>query len=368
MKANVSNPFLYISSHQGPEGAGVYGARFDLATGAYGPCRKMAALERAGLMVRHPHKNCLYVVGVEGAPEANQGCIAAYAVDTETGALTLLNTLQTGAGLPTFITVSADGKWLFQVSFSSAAGSVVEITETGSLVRSGQVHTFSGAGPNPVRQTQARPHCMNIHPLEDVVFAADLGADQLVRFSLDRSRGVLVESGLWQPSVHPGAGPRILRFSDDGRHAYLLNELDSTLSVYSYNAALQTLEALQVISTLPAGADNSFTRQMAAEIRLHPNQQYVYASNRSTGEGTVDGMAVFKRDTASGELTALQQCPTGKHPRHFNLDPEGRWLLASARDADQVNRFSVDPATGQLRAEGEPIAFTQPWDVLFFAT
>src|SRR5690606_39962549 len=120
---------------------------------------KVADLDKAALMVLHPENNVLYVVGIDGESQDGAGCIAAYSINRATGTLRLLEKTKTGAGLPTFITPSTDGRFLLQASFSTAAASVLTIREDGSLATSGKVHRFEGGSINPVRQTKSHPHC-----------------------------------------------------------------------------------------------------------------------------------------------------------------------------------------------------------------
>jgi len=244
---------------------------------------------------------------------------------------------------------------LFQASFSTAAASVLTISADGSLIPSGKVHRFEGTGVNAIRQTKSHPHCINIHPTDQTVFVSDLGTDVITRFRLDEAHGDLIRQDPPQTSIRPGAGPRIMRFSNNGRHAYIINELDNTIAVYQYNDSEKSLEAMQVISTLPNQIEATFETQMASEIRLHPNQQYVYVTNRSNGEGTV-----------SGAISPVQYLSTGIHPRHFNIDPTGQWLFVSARDSDQIHQFRIDQITGQLKEVAHPVNFPQPWDIQFY--
>lgn len=360
------NTFVYVSTYEGSGGGGIYCARFEKETGNISEFKKMAALERAALMAQHPEKNCLYVVCVDESLKDPYGCVAAYFIDNATGELRLLNKQETGAGLPTFITTTKDGKYLLQVSFTTAAGSVLRVKDDGSLERCGSIHQFSGSGPNPIRQTRSNPHCINVQPADNTVFVCDLGADRIVRFRLDLEQQDLVQVDPFLQSINPGAGPRIMRFSDNGKHAYIINELDNTVSVYSYDPDNAMLEPIQVVSTLPNGMKETFEKQMASEIRLHPNQQYLYVSNRSVGEGKIDGITVFSRNMTDGKLEPVQYCPTGKHPRHFNMDKCGQWLFVSARDSDEIQKFRIDKSTGELRESETPVIFRQPWDIQFY--
>jgi len=362
----MNKTFLYISTHVGMDGSGIYCAELDYSSGATSPFRKVAELERAGAMTHLRHKRHLYSVGVEGAVDANKGCIAAYAVDADTGALHRLNQPSTGAGLPTFITASADEHFMFQVSFSTAAASVLRINEEGALMRSGEIHRFEGKGINPIRQQRSYPHCIAIHPKDNTVFVSDLGTDLITRFRLDDEQGEIVRDGYVQSPIDLGAGPRLMRFSENGNALYVVNELNNSISVYTYDQLSRTLNPVQVISTLPNNMVEGFERQMASDIRIHPNQQYLYVTNRSTGEGQIDGVAVFSRDIVSGRLSFIQHCSTGKHPRYCNIDPSGQWLFVSARDSNQIHRFRINQDSGKLQEVGDPIDFTQPWDLQFY--
>lgn len=357
---------VYISTYEGPQGNGMYCAKLHHATGEMELFIKMADLDRAALMTQHPTKSVLYAVGIDGPPELGIGCIAAYTIHETTGELHLMEKTKTGAGLPTFISTSANGLFLFQASFSTAAVSVLTINNDGSLMPSGQVHRFDGKGSNPIRQTKSHPHCIIAHPQDACVYVSDLGTDKIIRFKLDQVNAEVVPDGHIQHGIALGAGPRIMRFSQDGRHLYIINELHNSISVYAYRGADKPLEPIQLISTLPSTVNGHFDQQMAGEIRLHPSQKYIYATNRSTGEGQYDGISVFKRNRKTGLLTSIQHHLTGKHPRHFNIDPSGRWLLVAARDADQIHRFRIDAATGLLQEVGQPSNFPQPWDIQFY--
>jgi 6-phosphogluconolactonase len=360
------NSFVYISSHDGPDGGGIYEALFDKESGNISTIKKMAGLKKSGFMALHPFKDVLYIVCVNEKADTPNGCIAAYSIDHITGELKLINKLHTGAGLPTFLSITKDGQYLFQVSFTTASGSVIKITDDGSLQLCGRIHTFTGSGPNPVRQTKSTPHCISMHPKYKTVFVCDLGADRITGFRLDEEKQDLVPLELSQQSINPGAGPRHMRFTGDGKWAYVINELDNTISVYCYDQEKEMLEPVQVVSTLPDGMKEAHKRQMASELMIHPNQTFIYVTNRSNGDGTYDGIGVFGRDTETGKLSPIQFYRTGKHPRHFNMDKEGQWLFISARDSDQIQRFRIDNDTGELQESMPPVTFRQPWDIQFY--
>jgi 6-phosphogluconolactonase len=52
----------------------------------------------------------------------------------------------------------------------------------------------------------------------------------------------------------------------------------------------------------------------------------------------------------------MDHTPTlGKTPRHFTLDPSGKFLLAANQDSSDITIFKVHPNTGQLTPVGQPV-------------
>jgi 6-phosphogluconolactonase len=142
-------------------------------------------------------------------------------------------------------------------------------------------------------------------------------------------------------TLKPGSGPRHLAFHPNGRVAYIINELASTLTVCAYDRERGELKELQTASTLP---DHFSGANTCAEVAVHPSGRFVYASNRGH-----DSIAVFSVDAASGKVNCIQHQPAeGKVPRHFAIDPTAKWLLAESQDSDKVVILSLNSETGQL--------------------
>jgi len=150
----------------------------------------------------------------------------------------------------------------------------------------------------------------------------------------------------------PGAGPRHLTFHPDGRHAYLINELNSTVTALTYDAAQGSFRELQTVSTLPAGFEGT---NSCADIHVSPNGKYLYASNRGHNSIAVFGIG------SNNNLTLLQHESTqGKTPRNFTLDPAGRLLLVGNQNSNNVFTYYIDPQTGRLRPTGQSINIPSP--------
>jgi 6-phosphogluconolactonase len=159
--------------------------------------------------------------------------------------------------------------------------------------------------------------------------------------------------------LNPGAGPRHVAFGSGGKFMYVLGEIQSTVTVFA-NDAQETYRAVQTISTLPKAFSG---RNDAAEIAVHPNGKFLYASNR--GEDTI---AIFSIDPTKGTLTFVAHVPTGgKEPRHFAIDPSGKYLLAENQLSNSIVVFKIDPATGGLTPTGQVVQVPSPVDLTFVA-
>ena len=147
-------------------------------------------------------------------------------------------------------------------------------------------------------------------------------------------------------------------FSPDEKHAYVINELTSTVTVAEFNKEAGSLTYIQTIATLP----KDFTEHSStAEIQVHPNGKFVYGSNRGH-----DSIVVFKRDPETGKLTFIQYAPCGgKTPRHFTIDPSGKWLLCGHQSSDTISILSLDPETGLLGEPKDTISTPKPICILF---
>src|SRR5262249_6342253 len=158
--------------------------------------------------------------------------------------------------------------------------------------------------------------------------------------------------------VKPGAGPRHFAFHPTGHFAYVINEMQSTVTAFSYDASRGALKELQTVSTLPVDfkGENS-----TAEVQVHPSAKFLYSSNRGH-----DSIAIFAVDVAKGTLRLVgHQSTQGKTPRNFGIDPTGRYLLAANQDSGTVVSFRIDLQTGRLSPTGQVVEVPSPVCVKF---
>jgi 6-phosphogluconolactonase len=164
------------------------------------------------------------------------------------------------------------------------------------------------------------------------------------------------------PSVQarPGAAPRHAAFHPSSSYAYVINELDSTVTAYAYDPDRGALRPLQVVSTLPPGFE---ARNTTAEIQVAPSGRFVYGSNRGH-----DSIVIFAVDPEGGTLTPIGWEPSGgKQPRYFGLDPSGTFLYAANQASDTIVAFRVDQERGTLTRTGQVVQAGSPVCIVFAA-
>jgi 6-phosphogluconolactonase len=295
----------------------------------------------------HPSGRFLYAVGeIDEFQGARTGVVSAFAIDPTTGDLRLLNQEPSRGTGPTHLAVDKAGRNVLVANYGGGNVVVLPIGADGTLkpVSSNQVH--QGSGPDKGRQEKPHAHGVYLDPTERFALAPDLGADRVFVYRFDAAKGTLEPHGAGTPE--PGSGPRHLAFHPNGRTVYVINELTSTITVFSWDAEEGVLAAVQTISCLPAGFSG---KSWTAEVAVSPDGRFVYGSNRGD-----DSLAVFAVDPATGKLTAKGHAPVGgKNPRHFTIDPTGRFILAGHQASGTVGILKLDGATGMPSLVGTPV-------------
>jgi 6-phosphogluconolactonase len=327
---------VYVGTYTRGLSKGIYGFRLDAASGELTPTG-WAAAEDPSYLIAHPSGRYLYAVN-----ELEQGRVSAFAAEPGSGRLDFLNTEPTRGAHPCHLTLNAAGTLLFAANYSSGSVSVLPVAPDGTLGAPTATVQHSGHGPNAARQEGPHAHSVNLGPGGRLLYVCDLGTDQILAYH---------PGPLLQPAeavaAPAGSGPRHMAFHPGGLYAYVVGELDCTVTLYAVAPDTGALELRRTVSTLPAGMQAG-PGDTGADIHIHPSGRFLYASNR--GHGSI---AIFAVDPATGGLTLNGHAPTGGlTPRGFNIDPSGRFLLAANQDNGTIRTFRIDPTTGALTPTG----------------
>jgi len=235
---------------------------------------------------------------------------------------------------------------------------VIPIKAAGRLAEPTGFVQHEGSSVNPQRQKGPHAHSINVSPDDHFAFVADLGLDKVMIYRLDGDKGTIAANDPAFAKVKPGAGPRHFAFGADGRYAYVINELDGTITTFAYEPASSALTEIQTITTLP---DDFAGHNSCAEVRVHPSGRFLYGSNRGH-----DSIAVYRINRRKGTLTFVEHETTDiKTPRNFNIDPTGEFCLVANQGSDSVVAFRINPKTGTLEPTGHKITVGRPVCIRF---
>ncbi len=347
--------YAYVGSRTTRErnarGEGITVFRVEPASGVLSRVQVVGDLINPSYLAMSANGRFLYTV------HGDQSDVSAFSVDKATGRLTYLNRQDTQGRNPVHLTFDMAARHLLVTNHIGATVAVLPLGPDGRLGPITQSVSFQGpTGPHRIEQQQAKPHFSAFDPTHRFVAVPDKGLDRI--FIFEFTSGRLVPAAVPYIATREGAGPRHLVFHPDRPRVYVVNELDSTVTTYGFNATTGEMTPLQVLSCLPS----SFTgNSRAAGITLDASGRHVYASNRGH-----DSVAVFGVDTVTG-LLSWRDCEStgGKTPRFFTLSPNGRWLYALNEDSDTITMAEVSATGGGLRLTDQQVACGSPVCMVF---
>jgi 6-phosphogluconolactonase len=353
---NAQQYTVYVGTYTGPNASkGIYRFSFDAKTGEVtSPIELAGETESPSFVAIHPNGRFLYAVNESGTfAGKKQGAVTAFSINPATHKLTALNQQPSLGADPCHVTVDHQGKNVLIANYTGGSVAVYPIGGDGGLKETSCFIQHHGSSSDKERQSGPHAHAVYLDNSGKRVLACDLGLDKVIIYDYDSAAGKLTEAGFG--TLKPGSGPRHLALTHDGKRAYVINELGSTLTSFNYDGNHKMTE-IQTVSTLPQPTPGNST----AEAFIHPNGRFVYGSNRGH-----NSIAVFATD-AQGHLNLIQNASVeGKTPRSFALDPSGHFLIAANQDSNNITFFKIDPATGKLTYTGKSLQAFKPVCLVF---
>jgi len=269
--------------------------------------------------------------------ESGKGKVSALSVGAD-GNLTYLNSKE-ASGAGTCHVAEMNG-YIYAANYSSGSIFGLEILPDGSLGKVVAEFEHEGSGPNPGRQTKPYAHSVNPVAGDNLLIAADLGADKLFCYRQNKNDGSLVKDENYSISMPAGGGPRHLAFSLDGNRLYAVMEMGVSLVCCKKTGATWEVEAEYPLTT-----DGFTEKDTAADIHFNASGKMLYASVR--GKNLISAFRVAD----DGKLTLIGTYPTyGDSPRNFCLSPDEKFILTANQFSGQVTACPILPANGALDA------------------
>lgn len=325
--ASSQNIPLYVGTYTDADSEGIYLYDFNLKTGALTNKKLAVEAVNPSYIAFSSDKKLLYSVGeTDNFEGTKSGFVNAYSVEKD-GTLKFINKVSSNGAHPCHVQLNKDNSKIAVSNYTGGTVSLHSIAKNGEISPATQVIDHN----NSTQQS----HAHSAKFFNNALFVADLGRDFLAQYIESGNNYLLKENY----SMEPKAGPRHFEISKKGKFIYVINELNSIISVLKQQK--DSYVFVQNISTLDAEFDG---KSFCADIHLSKNGQFLYGSNR--GENSI---AVFKINNKSGELQKTQTISThGDWPRNFTLSPDGNYLLAANERSKNISIYRVDSKTGNL--------------------
>ena len=326
-------PFVYVSGYR-PEVA-IF--RLDTAGGKLIPAGKATDVgQQPSFLAWDPAAKFLFAVN-----ETDPGRVRSFAINQATGALTPINDVPSMGSITAHLSTDKTGKWLLVANYGDTKQGTIASIPIGADGRLGEAVDTREFGLGSMA------HYISSDPGNRFVFVPLKGGPAVAQLVFDPASGRLKPNVPPRVTAASGAGPRHLDFHPNGRFAYVMNELDLTMTAFAYDAKTGLLRELQVLPTLPPAADK--VGASGADVHVHRSGRFVYGSNR--GHNSI----VIFRLGEDGRMTLVgHESRTINRPRNFTIDPTGTLMLVANQDGASVSMFRIDQNKGTLELIGTP--------------
>lgn len=322
---------LYVGKYAKEGEKGLHIIDVDFIKGTFTPVSESDAGINPSYICISKKRSLVYAVNEVGrVKDVRAGMVTTLRFDPKSGKTEKLNEIAIPNGGPCYISLSPAEDFILIANYGGGSVAVVRLDANGVPSEVSDTIMFKGEAG-----TRSRAHMIAPGPDGKKIYLTDLGLDRVAIYDLDHVSGKLINTGY--AKLAKGAGPRHFAFGKDGSKMYVINELNSTLTVFNVEKT-GDLKELQTLSTLPQG----FTeKSFCADIHVAKSGKFVYGSNRGH-----NSIVTFKIES-DGKLTLAGHTSCGGDwPRNFVLDPSGKYLLTGNQNSGNISLFSLDKKTG----------------------
>ena len=350
---NKNAALLYIGSYNSAGRPSIHALTLDLSQQQFSLVTQDSQTDNASFLLYQADRAQLFAVSeINLADGANSGWVAQYDLSHPAQPKLMQRQLSQGSD-------PCQLAWLKQhllcANYSGGNFSQFNLTHQSELTNA--QHTLQHHGSSVVadRQSQAHVHSCTPAPSGEYFVVADLGADEIVSYSIDATGTIAKKSSLKMPA---GSGPRHSAFHPSGDTLYVANELNNSLSQVQFN---QATGALTLLLSLPALAPSNQDHSYPAEVVVDQQGKFAYLSNRGD-----DSISCFNIAPETHHLTFSSSCSTGgKFPRHFALSPKQDYVVVANQQSNNITLLKRDPHSGGLTLTHAQFSIETPSCVCF---
>ena len=330
---------FYVSSSDDEHKAGLALFQLDLENGTLQLQKEFEEVDRSSYLALDETGSFLYTIN------ERKSVLTSFKVNADFS-LTEIGNRSAESNGPCYVSVDPTNQFVLTANYSGGSICSFQLNESGmadELIS--QIQHEGASFVDSSRQEAPHPHMIFPIPDTKLVLVPDLGDDKICVYKLNEL-GELVELADKKIKSAPAAGPRHVALRPDGKFLFVMNELNSTISSYSFNADTGESKEISTVSILPDGFKD-FSK--AADIHITSSGEYVYGSNRGH-----DSIGICKVNKETGELSFIGNVSCGgEWPRAFAIDPTGKYLIVANQHSDNIVVFKIDYASGNLELISE---------------
>ena len=330
----VDGDYFYVGTYTDGESDGIYKYKLNY-DGSLDSIGLVAITENPSFLALSSDKKYLVTCNEINSADG-QGTVESYKIDGDS--LTFINRSLSGGAHPCFVAIEDKG-YVLTANYTGGNIGLLKLNDNGELSLLLDVEQHYGEGDTE-RQDKPHAHSVWLVPNTDEVISVDLGTNELWFSKIDSISNKLTPENPQKLSLEKGAGPRHLSFHPKQNFIYVLNELNSTISLVRKND-IGNYEILNTISTLPI---DFVDKNTCADIHVSSDGKFLYASNRGH-----NSIAIFNIDDENGELSIIGfESTMGDGPRNFTLSLDGKFLLVANQNTNNIVSFKRNIENGEL--------------------
>ncbi len=289
------------------------------------------------------NRKLLYSITDEG--------VQSYRIE-EDGGLKEINKRSINGMRGCYISTDYEDKFLFVAGYHDGKVTVLSLKKNGAIDKITDEIYHKGLGS--VSERNFRPHinCVKMTRDNKYLCVTDVGMDHVKIYELDHKTGKLSLADIVRSDIE--SQPRHIKFSRDGKFAYIIHEAHNCIDVYSYEVRNDQpyFEKLQTISTLN---DYHAGGSAASSIQLSHDGKYLFCSN--AGDNSV---GAFKRDPKSGMLTKIFVLPvSGDYPKDIAVTDDNKYLFSLNNESSTITCFKLNLTAGHMVMNGPAEPFNE---------
>ena len=334
----------YVGTYTHGSSVGVHIYDLDVENG-YMTEKDVVPVNNASHLTKSTNGKYLYSIADEG--------VEVLEINPKNGSLKPINKVGIDGMRGCFLSTDPKGKFLFVAGYHDGKVTVVHTHRNGRLgsVMDGIFHKsiFS------VAERNFRPHisCVNMTPDGKFLCVVDSGIDNIDIYAVNPTSGKLKLLDIVRCELE--SGPRLIRFSKDGRFAYVNCELSNEVLVYTYDGSGKVPQ-FEKIQTVDTRMDVKEIGCASSGLKISPSGKYLYTS--TAGENSV---AIYRINKNTGKLSEICKLPiSGKYPKDIEVFPDEKTLVTLNHESNEIRFFTIDYEKGLIVMKGKPIHIDTP--------